>query len=66
MAPRFWHNPDGHPLWLPNMWDAQLRNGDLAMQWKYPMKNPVRHGLVKTAEQWLYRGRLDLLPWHDP
>lgn len=67
MASKSWYNPDDHPLWLPNMWDTQLRHGDsYNAKWKYVMNNPVRHGLVKTAEEWPYRGRLNLLAWHDP
>ncbi len=53
-------------LWEKNFWDTQLRQGDsYTAKWEYVRNNPLRHGLVSRADDWPYRGELNLLRWHD-
>ncbi|PYJ59756.1 MAG: hypothetical protein DME74_11770 [Verrucomicrobia bacterium] len=52
--------------WQRDFWDRQLRRGEsYAEKWKYVENNPVRHGHVQRAEDWLYQGELNVLHWHD-
>ncbi|MFN7139671.1 MAG: hypothetical protein ACK4UN_10050 [Limisphaerales bacterium] len=34
-----------------------------AEKWHYVRNNPVRHGLVKTPEEWPYSGRVHDIRW---
>ena len=53
-------------LWEKNFWDTQLRQGDsYSSKWEYVHNNPVRHGLITRAEDWLHQGELNLLRWHE-
>ena len=44
-------------LWQPGFFDHILRSDEsYAEKWKYVRDNPVRAGLVKAADDWLYQG----------
>jgi putative transposase len=63
---RRWPNRDDIPIWQPEYWDRQLRRGEsYGQKWDYVENNPVRHGYVASAEDWRYRGELNVLQWHD-
>ena len=50
--------------WQPRCWDTRLRAGESYEQkWEYVRSNPVRHGLVASANDWPYQGELNVLPW---
>lgn len=66
MASRRWPRPDEHPVWQVDSWDRQLRcDESYSAKWEYVAQNPVRHGLVKQADDWKYRGEVSILRWHD-
>jgi REP element-mobilizing transposase RayT len=45
------------PHWQPNFFDHVLRNADsYSEKWGYVRMNPVRAGLVKSADDWKYQG----------
>ncbi len=51
-------------IWQRHHWDRQLRRGEsYDEKWEYVCRNPVRHGLVKRAEEWPYQGELNELRW---
>jgi putative transposase len=55
-----------HPecRWQVDHWDTRMRTvRQYEEKWEYVQNNPVRHGLVKRAEDWLYRAELHLLRW---
>ncbi|WP_425603732.1 REP-associated tyrosine transposase [Coraliomargarita parva] len=61
-----WPNRLEQPVWQSDVWDRQLRTGEsYSEKWAYVRNNPVRHGLVKNAEDWPYQGELNSLLWHD-
>jgi putative transposase len=63
---RSWSNREQVPIWQREYWDRQLRRGEsYAEKWDYVENNPVRHGYVAHAEEWPYRGELNVLDWHD-
>jgi putative transposase len=63
---RAWPNRDQVPIWQPEYWDRQLRRGEsYGEKWAYVESNPVRHGYVARADEWPYRGELNVLEWHD-
>jgi REP element-mobilizing transposase RayT len=44
-------------LWQPGFFDHILRSAEsYAEKWNYVRDNPVRAGLVKAADLWLYQG----------
>jgi putative transposase len=46
-------------LWQPGFFDHILRNDEsYAEKWNYVRDNPVRAGLVKAADDWLYQGEI--------
>jgi hypothetical protein len=50
--------------WQTDHWDTRLRSGEsYDAKWEYVRNNPVRAGLVKTADEWPYQGELNVLPW---
>lgn len=50
--------------WRSDHWDRTLRSGNsYEEKWSYVRDNPVRHGLVKVAEEWPFQGELNHLPW---
>lgn len=63
---RAWPQREEIPIWQTQYWDRQLRRGEsYSQKWDYVQNNPVRHGYVTEAEDWPYRGELNLLQWHD-
>ena len=63
---RYWKsivsNSIGDPAkrFLKRAWDRRLRSEDSYQQkWDYVRNNPVRHGLVKNADDWPYQGELN-------
>jgi len=53
-------------LWQRDFWDTQLRRGDCySEKWTYVAQNPVRAGLVTSADDWPYQGEMTILRWHD-
>lgn len=58
---RYWKSlvtkSTGKKLWQPGYWDRTMRSDEsLEEKWQYMVHNPVRHGLVKDANQWPYQG----------
>ena len=46
-------------LWQPGFFDHILRSDEsYAEKWNYVCDNPVRAGLVKTANDWPYQGEI--------
>jgi REP element-mobilizing transposase RayT len=65
-ATRRWPNRDDVPIWQTEYWDRQLRRGEsYDEKWIYVENNPARHGYVTVADDWRYRGELNVLQWHD-
>jgi len=61
---RNWPEPGSAPLWQRDFWDTQIRIGDAyGAKWEYVRNNPVRHGLVSTADEWPYQGELATITW---
>ena len=59
-----WQRPTKFPIWQRDFWDTQLRNGEsYDGKWEYVLDNPVRAGLVRRSEDWLYQGELNTLDW---
>jgi len=51
-----------YPLWQREFFDHLLRGGEsYETKWQYVWQNPVRHGLVKHAEDWPFRGEIHRL-----
>ncbi len=45
--------------WQPGFFDHLLRNVEsYARKWEYVRQNPVRAGLVESAEDWPYQGEI--------
>ncbi len=45
----------------------KLRQGEsYAGKWEYVHLNPVRHELVRRAEDWPWAGEIETLMWHEP
>ena len=64
LVSREWSARDDLPLWQRDFWDTEVHSRDgYASKWVYVEQNPVRRGLVTTAEAWPYRGSLHLLAW---
>lgn len=50
--------------WQTGHWDRRLRSGEsYATKWEYVRENPVRHGLVRRAEDWPFWGTVSDLEW---
>ena len=46
-------------LWQPGFFDHVLRSDEsYAEKWNYVRENPVRAGLVQTADDWPYQGEI--------
>jgi len=61
---RHWPRREDAPIWQRHFWDTQLRRSEsYDEKWEYVVNNPVRAGLVGRAEDWLYQGELNILPW---
>ena len=66
MTSRAWPRQSERPIWQRDFWDTRLRHGDnYEAKWEYVRSNPVRHGLVASADQWPYQGELTALWWDD-
>ena len=49
-------------LWQPGFFDHILRSDEsCAAKWNYMRNNPVRAGLVRTADEWPYQGEIIVL-----
>ena len=49
-------------LWQPGFFDHILRSDEsYAEKWNYVRDNPVRAGLVATADQWPYQGEIVMI-----
>ena len=47
------------PLWQPEFFDHVLRSSEsYEEKWEYVRNNPVRAGLVETAQDWPFQGEL--------
>jgi len=61
---RAWPDPQEQPVWQKDFWDRQLRSDEnYAEKWDYVRCNPVRHKLVRRAEDWAYQGEIHELRW---
>ena len=61
-----WANDEAGKLWQRDFWDRELRSGEsYSEKWAYVLENPVRAGLVPSADLWPYAGELYQLSWHD-
>jgi putative transposase len=50
--------------WQVDHWDTRLRSDEnCEAKWEYVRNNPVRAGLVDSADDWPYQGELNVLPW---
>ncbi len=50
--------------WQTDYWDTRLRSWEsYADKWEYVRNNPVRHGLVKVADDWPFQGQIHDLHW---
>ncbi|MBU6401340.1 MAG: hypothetical protein KGS61_13575, partial [Verrucomicrobia bacterium] len=50
--------------WQRDFWDTRLRRQEsYTEKWRYIQENPVRKGLVRKPEDWLFQGMLNVLPW---
>jgi hypothetical protein len=50
------------PIWQREFFDHLLRNNESYVQkWEYVFNNPVRAGLVKEAQEWLWQGEIEIL-----
>jgi len=66
LVARAWPRPDEQPIWQVDAWDTQLRKGEsYSDKWAYVRENPVRHGLVRSPDDWPYQGEMNVLEWHD-
>jgi putative transposase len=46
-------------FWQPGFFDHLLRSDEsYAQKWEYVRQNPVRVGLVRSAEDWRYQGEI--------
>jgi REP element-mobilizing transposase RayT len=59
-----WPRMDEQPVWQKSFWDTELRGGEsYERKWEYMRQNPVRKGLVATAEDWPFQGEMNKLDW---
>jgi putative transposase len=58
----------GRPEWRfqTDHWDRRLRSSEsYSQKWEYVRNNPVRHGLVRDTDDWLFQGELNELQWYE-
>jgi putative transposase len=56
------HAVKSRRLWQPGFFDHILRSDEsYAQKWKYVRENPVRSGLVETADGWQYQGEIAVI-----
>ncbi|PYK80813.1 MAG: hypothetical protein DME38_02080 [Verrucomicrobia bacterium] len=49
-------------LWQPGFFDHVLRSDEsYAAKWDYVRENPMRAGLVSTADEWPYQGEIVII-----
>jgi REP element-mobilizing transposase RayT len=64
LASRRWPRRDQQPVWQRDFWDRQLRSGESYRdKWEYVLNNPVRAGLVQSANDWPFAGELTTIDW---
>jgi REP element-mobilizing transposase RayT len=52
----------GRAFWQRGFFDHLVRNGEsYAQKWHYVQQNPVRAGLVASADQWPFHGEVILI-----
>jgi putative transposase len=52
------------PHWQPGFFDHILRSANsYSEKWDYVSKNPVRAGLVKSADCWKYQGTVSVISY---
>ncbi len=52
------------PHWQPGFFDNLLRSASsYSEKWDYVYQNPVRAGLVETANEWEYSGQVVSIPY---
>ena len=52
------------PRWQKGFFDHVIRSEEsYAQKWVYVRDNPVRAGLVRSAEDWPYAGEIAQLPY---
>ena len=50
--------------WQRDFWDTRLRRPEhYERKWWYVRENPVRAGLIESADDWPFQGRLHELRW---
>jgi putative transposase len=50
------------PLWQEEFFDHVLRSSEsYSRKWEYVRENPVRGGLVRIADKWLWHGQVEEL-----
>jgi len=50
--------------WQREFFDHLLRGGEsYEEKWEYVRANPVRRGLVRSADEWPYQGDVSILRW---
>jgi len=65
MSARQWPDSTLGKVWQRDFWDTQLRKGDsYTEKWNYVVNNPVRAGLVLSANEWPHHGEMNVLHWH--
>jgi putative transposase len=64
VASKNWPQQNQHPIWQRDFWDTQLRRSEsYRSKWEYVVANPVRAGLVKSADEWPFQGEFNVLAW---
>ena len=59
-------NGVGHPHWQKTFFDRLLRSSEsYSEKWNYVRENPVRGGLVASAEDWPYVGEIFALEYRS-
>ena len=57
------HRLPGH-RWLTDHWDTRMRSEkQYEEKWQYVVNNSVRHGLVRCAADWRFKGEIYELRW---
>lgn len=54
------------PHWQKGFFEHVLRAGEsYAQKWNYVRDNPVRAGLIASANDWPFSGEIEMLDWHN-
>jgi REP element-mobilizing transposase RayT len=54
--------PSSPPHWQKGFFDHLIRNSEsYSEKWNYVYQNPVRAGLVREADDWLWQGEIETL-----